>query len=526
MKQTSHKNNTDWPLLLFLVGTTNVKLYIKLVAIIIYLGYYLYKKWEFRRPASIHWFYWVMPLCGLAGAILHHSFDHKNYLPAYAFGAFIWVLAGIVSYMVYQSVTRLSREKVQSTIKMYFLANAIVSAGELAIMMVESGHIMPYWHWGENMYYGGATGDHIFGITASISITNAMITALGALYFLLSKELKWALLCVITSMLCTSNVTLIFLLTILFLIILFYKDKQVKTYATYIFILASVTYPVLTYDNIEYVGEVYTEDIKYKELTPEQLITLKKITSREWKVFKQEGLTAESFKQKEINYYKVKLDDSFATTFRTDLQYAKYLNRLKEDKTNSTKYPPDVVKELMEGWYGVKFEEMPVSTFHKPIKLYTFLQTGDYLLSSPVNLITGAGTGNFSSKQAIKTTGLELQGKYPAQKLYANRSFMEYHLYSLLYVLGLQASEHSVINMPNSIYNQIAGEYGLAGIILFLILYLGYFWRRRQLVNGGVYIILTSLLFFGFEYWFEMISLTVVFELLLLTVMHKNNHEK
>ena len=173
------------------------------------------------------------------------------------------------------------------------------------------------------------------------------------------------------------------------------------------------------------------------------------------------------------------------------------------------------IKKLIQQWYGVRHEDMALSTFHNPIKLYTNLQTVDYLFSDMRNFIAGAGIGNFSSKQAIKTTGLGLQGTYPIKNLYASESFLEYHMYSLLYVLGLPVSEHSIINMPNSVYNQIAGEYGFLGVVLFVFLYLGYIWKKKKLLGAAVFIVLLTLAFLGFEYWFEMISLTVIFELLM-----------
>lgn len=510
-----YKNSkADWMFLLFLAGATNVKLYVKLAVVILYVLYCIYKGYSFKKPESIHWFYMLMPFAGFAGAMLHNSFANPDYSPAFLFGSFYWFLGGAISYLLYLTVVNTNKENVHATLKMFFAVNAIISTGELVVMMINSGHIMPYWYWGPDMYYGGATGDHIFGITASISVTNAMITALGALYFVIKKEIKWALLCAVISMLCTSNLTLIFLLAILFLVILLYKDTKVKIYAAYIFILSSVMYPVLTYDNIEYLGTVYTEDIKYKEYTETELATIQKITSLEWKDEKEFEVTASTFKQPNNNYYKTRLNDTFATSYSSTLKYIQLYNVLKTDKVNNV-FAEEDIKKLILQWYGIRHENMALSTFHNPIKLYTNLQTADYLLSDTKNLIAGAGIGNFSSKQAIKTTGLGLQGKYPIKNLYASESFLEYHMYSLLYVLGLPVSEHSIINMPNSVYNQIAGEYGLLGIMLFIVLYLGYIWKRKKILGASIFIVLLTLAFLGFEYWFEMISLTVIFELLL-----------
>lgn len=511
--QEYKSSKVDWIFLLFLAGATNVKLYVKLAVVILYIFYCLHKRYTFKVPVSLQWFYILMPFVGFTGALLHNSFDNQNYFPAFLFGSFYWFLAGAVSYLLYITVVNTNKETLRATVKMFFAVNAIISIGELVVMMIDSGHIMPYWYWGPDMYYGGATGDHIFGITANISVTNAMITALGTLYFVINKEIKWALQCAIISMLCTSNLTLIFLLIVLSAIILLWKDRKMKIYAAYIFVLSSAMYPVLTYDNIEYLGTVYTQDIKYKEYTEAELATIQKITSLEWKKEEMFEVSATTFKQPNNNYYKTRLNDTFATSYGTTLKYIKLYDRLKTDKTKNI-FEENDIKKLIQQWYGVRHEDMALSTFHNPIKLYTNLQTVDYLMSDMRNLIAGAGIGNFSSKQAIKTTGLGLQGTYPIKKLYASKSFLEYHMYSLLYVLGLPVSEHSIINMPNSVYNQIAGEYGLLGILLFVLLYMGYVWKKKKVLGATIFIVLLTMAFLGFEYWFEMISLTVIFELL------------
>lgn len=510
----------NWMFLLFLAGATYVKLYIKVAAIIIYLGYCVYKKFSFHKIAGVHWFYLLMPVAGIGGALLHDSFINPDYLPAAVFGISHWVAGGTIAYLLYITVRNISSQAVHSTIKAFFAINALISLGELGKMIIDSGHLIPYWYWGANLYYGGATGDHIYGITGSISVTNAMLCALGSLYFIFRKELKWVLLCIIISILCTSNVTLLLLSGVLLLLVLLYKDKKIKTYAAYALLTSAVLYPVLTYENIEYFGTVYTDDIKTKEYTEDELKTIQKIQGREWKEEKEYEVSAKIFMAKNTSYFKVRLTDSFATTAKSDLQYLGYKGTLRTDDINDY-YLPEDIQTMFKRWYGIKHSEAPLSTFHKPVKLYSFMQTADYLLEDINNAVSGAGIGNFSSKQAIKTTGLGLQGSYPVSKLYVSKSFLQYHMYTLLYILGLPVAEHSIINMPNSMYNNIAGEYGVAGIIIFIIFYFGFFWGKRRMLKAGWYIALLSFAFFTFDYWFEMISLTVIFELLMFTEIYK-----
>ena len=522
MQESNNNSKIDWMFLLFLGGVTNVKLYVKILTVVIYVFYVVIKHYRFRKPISINLFYFLMPVIGLIGAALHESFSEHSYVIAFAFGTMLWFSAGIVSYLLLISTENISPVAMHNTLKAFFAINALVSFGEIVKMIIDSGHPIPYWYYGGNMYYGGATGDHVYGITGNISVTNAVICALGCLYFTFKKELKWAVLCLIVSILCTSNLTLIVLLSILALIILFVKDRTIKKYAVYMCVISGIVYPLLTYDNIVYLGTVYKEDIKYKDYTENELAIIKNNTDVGWKKEQQFDVTAQTFKQQNTNYFKTKVSDSFYTTSKSDLKYIIYNGTFDGDKVNSL-IPQDGIKRIFVEWYGMKHEETSLASYHYPIKLYTYQQSLNYLLSSPCNFIAGAGMGNFSSKQAIKTTGFGLQGGYPVKDLYVSRDFIEYHLYSLMYVLALPVSEHSIINMPNSIYNQIAGEYGVLGIVLFIVLYAGFFIKNIKKLRLGIYIALLSFCMFGFDYWFEMISITVFFELFLLIFIKETN---
>jgi len=71
------------------------------------------------------------------------------------------------------------------------------------------------------------------------------------------------------------------------------------------------------------------------------------------------------------------------------------------------------------------------------------------------------------------------------------------------------------MNYPFSVYNQVLGEYGLIGVLLFVLFYLGFFLKRYKKITYGRYMIILLFCFFFMEYWFEMFSLIVLFELYL-----------
>jgi hypothetical protein len=152
----------------------------------------------------------------------------------------------------------------------------------------------------------------------------------------------------------------------------------------------------------------------------------------------------------------------------------------------------------------------------KPGKFISFVQTYFYLKSSLKHFLFGSGIGNFSSKLAFRASGVRALGSYPKKFRYASTEFQYNHLLTYLYYYRAAASRHSVTNYPFSVYNQIAGEYGFTGTVLFAIFYLGYFLSKYRRLSYGRYMITILLGFFLMEYWFESLSLIVIFELFML----------
>jgi hypothetical protein len=157
-----------------------------------------------------------------------------------------------------------------------------------------------------------------------------------------------------------------------------------------------------------------------------------------------------------------------------------------------------------------------------PGKLQAFKQTLQYFQRHPANLLSGAGMGNFSSKLAFRTTGLNIAGGYPKKFIYINPEFHDNHLAIFLYYFSNDAQYHSIINTPNSVYDQILSEYGLAGFLVFFIFYIGYFARNRKWLTYGIPILLVMLGAFFVEYWFEQLSILVIFELLMMLNIREN----
>lgn len=535
-----------------------MKLYIKVAAALLYLIYLLYKKVPFNRPTSLQWFYLAIAGVGICSSVINDSFYQPQYSFGFYFGLLQWIIAFAISYLLFVTITVSKPDVILKTVKVFFGVNAAISLVTLVVLFIQVGFHVPYWLV-TNMKYGVSTGDYIKGIFNDTSVTNAAINALAAVYFLRHKEFFWATLCTLVMLLCTSNTTVVLMALVLVAILVLNKELSVKKYTAAILFLMLILYPVLTPQNIRYIEVVYEREKK-----DNYNIGLSKIEEKE---FTNIGITYEKdfFAKKTSSpfnseyldgqikastYYPYKEDVTkpvftpgyyylTSKNYKIGLRNSELVNvsgeliamREKSDKEmevdntemeiKDVPLSPFVVQEALASWYKVPKGKSPLANSNMPGKFFTHIQTLYFLNSNLTNLLFGAGIGNFSSKLAIRMTGLGLQGSFPENSVYISKDFLQYHFYTILYYLSRHAAEHSVLNMPNSTYNQLIGEYGLIGFLVFFVLYVGYLWRKRNASKVGIYIALIMLMFLSVEYWFELLSLAIVFELFFMNEVIK-----
>ena len=161
-----------------------------------------------------------------------------------------------------------------------------------------------------------------------------------------------------------------------------------------------------------------------------------------------------------------------------------------------------------------------------PGKLSALLQTVKFFRQHPVKAIVGDGMGNFSSKLAFKATGLGFNGGYPAKYVYISREFLLNNLDVYLNFFSKRSELHSLTNSPFSVYNQLLAEYGLIGLAVFAVFYLGYFFKYYKVLTYGILLLALMLAVFLTDYWFEQLSVVIFFELLLLLNIKETLHLK
>ena len=161
-----------------------------------------------------------------------------------------------------------------------------------------------------------------------------------------------------------------------------------------------------------------------------------------------------------------------------------------------------------------------------PGKAIGLLQTAKFLRSHPAKIITGTGMGNFSSKLAFKATGLQFAGGFPARYAYISNDFLLNHLDVYLNFFSKRRELHSLTNNPFSVYDQMLAEYGIVGLVVFVIFYLGFFTKHLKKLTYGIPVLMLMLAAFFIDYWFEQLSVMVFFELLLLLNIKENTFQK
>jgi hypothetical protein len=516
----------DWKLLLFLLLFLNVKLAVKIPAIvIIYLLQFNFKFGFSFKNSRLPLFYLLIIIIASVDIFINKSYESPYYFGVFFNGVFFWILCILAIHQIKLSVENNPVEIIQRTILAFFVINAIVSLVIIARIMLATHTFNPYQYQGGHQKYFISTGDYIKGLTFDTSTTNAVINAFGVIYFLVRKNAVMVLVCMAVLLLTGSNFMNLTLVMVLALLFLFKSSKNQKSLIVICLMFLVVFMAKISPQNVRYSGEIFKNIFH----TPKSIVP--QITS----VNKTDSITGpDAIRRKIATHYldsvyviiskrrKKEPDPYSAIPLRKTDQGRIYMIG---ENINLPLYQPakDTSAErrkLLAFIYNnrIKLPMSAQTTFKSdlPGKAAGLLQTVKFMQHNPTKIITGDGMGNFSSKLAFKATGLGFAGGYPAKFAYISNDFFFNHLDLYLNFFSKQAGLHSLTNSPYSVYDQLLAEYGLLGLLVFVIFYLGFFTRHLKKLTYGIPLLMLMMAAFFIDYWFEQLSVIVLFELLLL----------
>lgn len=164
-----------------------------------------------------------------------------------------------------------------------------------------------------------------------------------------------------------------------------------------------------------------------------------------------------------------------------------------------------------------------------PGMLISLHQTKEFLMRSNKNMILGNGMGNFSSILAY--TSSKEGGSSRLLKMvlpeYEHKDFVENHKALWKYVYYKGSEYHSVKNYPYNTYNTLLGEYGILGMLSFLMLFvLPIVLKVKRDVNLLIILIPLFMTLMGMFYWFEGFTFILFFEIIIYNEIRENaSHE-
>lgn len=525
-----HIKKTNLILLIFLVLVLNVKLVIKLLAIAMLCFLQPGFKFGFSfKQSRLPLFYPVIILIAIINAIVLGLFFRNNYLPAFALGIGIWIACILVSNQLKLFTGKMDAERIHSTILVFFLINAAISIGTLAAICIETGSLNPYLFQGNYQKYFISTGDYIKGVSFDTSTTNAALNAMGIIYFLYRGKYSMMALCLFVLILTGSNLLNLMIIILMGGIFIATKNKTRKSIIACSIIPFIIFWARVSPQNNQYLAHNFSTF--FNEENPKK----ENGNSNELSLLPFDKLTSEQQKERiarnHIDSMGKKIMDSLVDLNNVSKPI---LASLEEKKTipqpnihTAVFQHKDDTSTTRKEWIDFTIRktvdaERVVTSSPLPGKIKAWIQSKDELLSHPEKILAGFGMGNFSSRNAFKTTSLNIAGNYPAQLKYIDPVFEKNHLALYLSYFTMPEKYHSVINTPNSVFNQMISEYGIAGLSAFMVLYLGFFLKKWRLLTYGLPMIFLMTGLFFTEYWFEQLSIVFLFELLLFTDMKKH----
>jgi ABC-type multidrug transport system fused ATPase/permease subunit len=439
-------------------------------------------------------------------------------------GIAMWVACILVAHQLKLYVDNTPTRIIYNTIVAFFLLNALFSIAHYALIVWETGALNAYRYQGDYQKYFIRTGDYIKGITLDTSTTNAVMNAFGVIFFLSKRNWPMLFVCMFILILTVSNVVNIMMIGVFAFMFLFRSDAVQKSFLIICIMLGGI-----------FMVKISPENYKYVKETIDKITNKTKPATRPINIEANLVRSDSALEQKRRAYARLYLDSLYMAGIKHTLMRGEIpVTWLASEAVKPKLITPDINAPIFQSrkdttarqQYLINFirshaASLPLSGMadqqvQLPGKFIALQQTLHYLRTHKDKILTGNGAGTFSSKLAFRMTGLGLAGSYPTKLALINPDFLSNHLDIYFFFFSKDLGFHSLMNTPNSVYIQLLSEYGLIGLVLFLVLYLGFFAKHYRALTYGIPLLIFGTGVFFMEYWFEQFSIVVLFELLLM----------
>ena len=517
----------EWKLLVFLILFLDVKLAVKALAIVfIYITQPNFKFGFKIKSSRLPLFYLLIILIAILNFTLHPNLT-GNYFSVACTGILIWSGCILAIHQLKLIVEKTNINILHNTLLVFFLLNILFSVFNLFVIFLEIGLRNPFLYQGEYQKYFINTGDSIKGITFDTSTTNAVINSFGVIYFLYQRKYTLVLACMAILLITASNFSIIVLILVITGIFFIKSLKEQKSIIVVCIAMMVIFFSVVSPENGSYISEMAQNFILKKTepvLPTEKLLSLRdtddSLLTAVQRKDKMAILFLDSMARERIRLDRLSGHTSEITSLkRPEIPKDSIHTATFQWKTDTTQFQRSL--------YSYIKSQDPKPSFNYTGgsfgKILAIRQSYNFLKDHQNKIIAGNGIGNFSSKLAFKATGLKMAGGFPPELTYCSPDFFSNHLNLYAYFYLKNAHSHSILHTPASVYDQLATEYGFIGLLAFGFYYLGFFLRDTSKLSYGLPLVVLLLAFFSVDYWFEQLSVVVLFELMMFVNMKQQS---
>ena len=524
----------DWPILVFLIVFLNVKLVIKLLAIAFIYTVRPNFKFNFSiKQERLPLFYPFIIVLSVLAAILFPAPVNVNHFIVILTGIGFWLLCLLAIHQIKLAVEKNEAAVLNNTIFVFFVLNIVVSYCNYFSIVIEIGDVNPYRYQGNFQKYFISTGDYIRGITFDTSSANAIINAFAVVYFLEKKKVICLLLCMSILLLTASNFSNLILVVTLCFIFFKQSNADQKSLIVVCFTMLAIFLAKISPQNDNYLVGGISKYLLHEKHHPQRAEKKIKLTDKpdsilntEERMQKTALLYLDSLSALEQGAHPLITGNSIGDGKKPFIPAPSIHSAPFQRKHDTTALQKSLFVFAAQESIYIKPDTSFWDNNPLPGKVLAAQQTLAFFKQHPSKLILGNGMGNFSSKLAFRSAALNIAGGYPLRFRYISQDFKSNHLALFLRFFTSDRENHSIINTPNATYDQLITEYGLVGFLGFVFLYLLFFIKNHHRLSFGIPVFLIMAAAFFTDYWFEQLSIVIIFEFLMFLNMAENNQKE